>query len=543
MDQPTGAKAFFCLVSIVAREQTCLWAFKLKEPKGPFHAHRVRTSVCGLAIRWSVGAIFKRMHLFLSIWYLLLPFYQQYCNPWQLWIKIGPPALELNNAKLQACLRSVGSLAEIFGDWLLSKWVYELKSTLSQLSQRKKESSTITNRLSGEKQKSKLSCDCGWAEKALSQQFERAIPVTSISEALFQKSASQRMLPLSEDQCPRQVVVQAGQKKQEEPQTSPFWGLQLHQQPPDKHPSLTGAAPFFCLSQDSILKTSSVIRGKHDSSDAAPAQALWMMSIIWQQMTAAHLRAAPSDLTHPHLADPALSNANPPLFPHRQRNSSLNANCKLADRETSLKKDPWICRRKWPLICPRRGGTGTSWQHRDEDEAQLNGERRVGNASGDDRNFLNVSPHGGLKQKKWWDTLKWYFEKDDITKKAHCRTAAVICKIKRTLARLKVKVWKFPDRWCSCVGWFLWQPCKFASHTLRKRSSSPLWDSTVFLTVPDALRRRLQLRFSRSHPLPSVLPRTVISALQTRKLLLRLRRCHGTEMSFSLPAALTGLWS
>lgn len=40
-----------------------------------------------------------------------------------------------------------------------------------------------------------------------------------------------------------------------------------------------------------------------------------MMSIILQQMTAIHPGAARSYLTYPYLADLALSNANPSLFP------------------------------------------------------------------------------------------------------------------------------------------------------------------------------------------------------------------------------------
>lgn len=73
--------------------------------------------------------------------------------------------------------------------------------------------------------------------------------------------------------------------------------------------------PFFLPLLPSIFKTSWEIGGKHNSSDIVLAVALWMMSIILQQMTAIHLRAAPSSLTRPYLADPALSNANLSLFP------------------------------------------------------------------------------------------------------------------------------------------------------------------------------------------------------------------------------------
>lgn len=75
------------------------------------------------------------------------------------------------------------------------------------------------------------------------------------------------------------------------------------------------AASFLVPLLQSIFKTSSVIWGKQNSSDIVLAAALWMMSIILQQMTAMHLRIALSYLTYPYLADLALSNANPPLFP------------------------------------------------------------------------------------------------------------------------------------------------------------------------------------------------------------------------------------
>lgn len=126
MDQPTGAKTFFRLLlalllgnkpaSELSREGLLTVVNSQTEgAKGPFsHAQRENLgSGFGDKVWHCVGAIFKKKA---SIAFHMKPplaFYQQH---YELWIKIGPPASELNKMKLQGCLRSVGSLAEIFGD-------------------------------------------------------------------------------------------------------------------------------------------------------------------------------------------------------------------------------------------------------------------------------------------------------------------------------------------------------------------------------------------------------------------------------------------
>lgn len=159
------------------------------------------------------------------------------------------------------------------------------------------------------------------------------------------------------------------------------------------------AASFLVPLLQSILKTSSVIRGKQKSSDTVLAAAFWMMSIIREQMTAIHLRIAPSYLTYPYLADLVLSNANLPLFPLgtgiRPCTSTLYQIGRA--RETSLKKKTCIQSKVANNLPKRdRGSTWTSprrlWVYCRAAYA-LN-RTKEGNVQGDEWNLLDVSPHG-----------------------------------------------------------------------------------------------------------------------------------------------------
>lgn len=153
------------------------------------------------------------------------------------------------------------------------------------------------------------------------------------------RSASQRKLTLWEDQYTGRVMLQTGWKEYEEAA-----------QPAEPcQPIHLWFSLFLPLLQWSIFKTASVIRGKHHSSDTALAATPWMMSIISQQMTAIHPRAALSNPTHPYLADSSLSNANLPAIPRGATipawAPSVHQIGRLRGRDIPQDRS-WICRRK-----------------------------------------------------------------------------------------------------------------------------------------------------------------------------------------------------